>query len=80
MNIITAIIIIIIITVITLQCRSAFYSVIERLSLPISGGVNATRDASPAIFGQPGMEYLISPIVVIIIVNSVLTVHIGPNC
>ena len=43
-------------------------------------GVNATGDASPAIFGQPGTEYLISPlkfvIVVCIIVNSVLTVHI----
>ena len=46
-------------------------------------GVNSTGDAgdaSPAIFGQPGTEYLISPpkfvIVVFIIVNSALTVHI----
>ena len=49
---------------------------------PATRGVNATGDAgdaSPAIFGQPGTEYLIPPkfvIVILIIVNSVLTVHI----
>ena len=48
-------------------------------------GVNTTEDtgdASPAIFCQPGIEYLISPkvchssIVVFITVNRVLTVHL----
>ena len=40
-------------------------------------GVNATGDASPAIFGQPGTGYLISPpkfvIAVVIIIRLNLT-------